>query len=808
MARFLVFCLGALSLIGCSGGEFTAAETTFSAAGTAASAGEAGETSVGGADGPGSGGSDNEGGNAAGADTGGSGGLGGSSTAGDTSMGGSTAGSGGVPPTAGTQNGGSGGTPPVMVCNPKATQCADGAFQTCKNDGTAWTSTACDFVCDAQKGCGGACQPGTKQCDGLKSQTCDENGKWATSTNCAFVCGGEGVCGGQCVPGTQQCSSANAQKCSDKGLWTTTETCDFSCNFSGGQASCGGACTNGTKQCSGSVPQTCTNNEWTSGALCPFICSNGTCGGECSPGAQKCGVLGGIQTCSPEGKWLAEGSSCPFTCTNGTCGGACKPNAPCQDDGNQCTDDLCNPQGTQCLHPPKGNGAQCGSSSASVCDAADTCQGGLCQPNFKAANVACNDDQNVCTSDLCNGSGACGHAAAPAVTVCRPASCLNGTATAQATCGGATACPAAVPTVCSGACNAQANACEAAPANQIDTTAPLATDNDATYLYASERSLAGVSQIVRYQKSNNAKTVLFESVNTSEWIYALIVAGDYVYFGENFYSAGVDPTSAQVSRIATSGVKQTATAVSADATFGFAKNSARVYWSTARRQTCVCDTPPTTKIFSTVFSDKVPSVSPFGRVFNGEELSPDIEVDDDYLYVWELAITHDGPQVSQVYNPFLTKLTLADYTNNSEVIPTYFTEGSNTYTLTSTNTALPGLTKQGSTIFGNVNLNNSVSSNLILKHVGGVTTRLTKTSTVGLTFNFVADASWVYIDNQKISVGGGSMSYWTNHNLSNPSSLSGDANTLYFGSWGYWNDTPYTGNVDVQTSLLLRAAKN
>jgi len=353
---------------------------------------------------------------------------------------------------------------------------------------------------------------------------------------------------------------------------------------------------------------------------------------------------------------------------------------------------------------------------------------------------------------------------------------------------------------------------DTAPTKVADVYTNLATDIDATYLYASERSQAGVSQIVRYQKSSNTKTVLFESLNTNEWIYALIVAGNFVYFGETFYSGGVDPASGQVSRISTSGVKQTATAVSADSTFGFAKNATRVFWTTARRQTCVCSSPAPTKIWSTPIGGT--TATQFWRVFNGVELSPDIEVTDQYLYVWDLSSRMDGAQVSQTYSPFLEQYDLSDPTASGITgVISYFIENAVPYELTSGFTRMPGLTKNGSAIYGNVNVGSTSggtlyqsADNLIFKYSGGAVTRITRTSTIGLTSNFVADGQNVYIEDMTIPDGGGSLSYWTNHQLMYQT-LSIDGTDLYFGSWGYWNSLPYDNAPDVNLSALFKVAK-
>lgn len=814
MARFLTICALVLSLVGC-GKEFTADRSPTNNIAKMGDAGEAGETSEGGAAGSAEGGSDTKGGQAGALVGGGSGGQAGSGTGGDSSQagsGGTLAGGGGQAGTfnqAGSGQAGSSGAPPVMICNAGATQCSNGSFQTCRSDGSAWDSQACGFVCDPHSGCGGSCVPGDRQCSGTDSQTCDPTGHWVTVTACPFVCGGKGVCGGECVPTTQQCSGVNAQTCNSGGYWATTQSCPIACNYTGSQASCGGACVNGTHQCSGSkVPQTCVANEWTSGAQCNYVCtsSTGQCGGECVPGSQKCGAQGGVQTCSSAGTWQAEGAACPFICTDGACGGQCVPNAGCADDGNACTDDVCNATGTACTHPSKTNGVACGSSSSSACDNPDSCQAGVCQPNPKAANTACTSDGNTCTTDVCDGAGACQHPAAPAATVCRAAGCSGGVVTAQATCGGSTSCPVAQTTSCFGSCDAGGLVCANTAPQKVDDVsgAPLATDNDSLYFYASTRTTSGVSQVVRYAKSGGAKTVLYQTTDPNDWIYALIVAGNYLYLGE----------TNQVSRITTTGTLQTANVISGQTTYGFAKNSTRVFWSDARQSNCVCSNPLPTHIYSTAIGDT--AVQQFSFTFNGVEISTDIEVDDLYLYVWQLATTYSGPQtVAQVYAPALRRYSLSTpAADNTEVQKAFFTEGNITYYLTSNYTKLPGLTKAGTLIYGNANLGSFSSpfltqggNNVIVKVTpDGTATVVTKTSPIGLTQNFVADASYVYVEDMRVPVGGGSAAYWTNQEIAN-FSLSSDGTSLYFGSWGYWNDLPYDNIPDVQTTALYKVTK-
>lgn len=228
---------------------------------------------------------------------------------------------------------------------------------------------------------------------------------------------------------------------------------------------------------------------------------------------------------------------------------------------------------------------------------------------------------------------------------------------------------------------------------------------------------------------------------------------------------------------------------------------------------CTCSSPAPTYIFSTLIGSTTPTQ--FGFTLHGQEMSPDIEVDDNYLYIWQLGATYNGPQVSQVYAPFLMQYSLsAPLSDYAVPMGSYFIENNVTYELTSYYTTMPGLTKHGTTIFGNTNLGVTSGgfltpggNNLIFKVQGGTTTRLTRTSSIGLTSNFAADASNVYIDAQKISVNGGSMSYWTNHSLATPSTLTIDGSYAYFGSYGYWNDTPYSGTPDVALNALFKVSK-
>jgi uncharacterized repeat protein (TIGR01451 family) len=150
--------------------------------------------------------------------------------------------------------------------------------------------------------------------------------------------------------------------------------------------------------------------------------ANGTASSCCSA---TCTLLGPSYVCRP-------GIECdaPETCTGSS------PTCPadafvsqgigCTDDGNVCTDDVCDGAGA-CIHP--NNTAPC--NDGVFCNGADTCSGGSCSVhpgdpctsgpecnnvcNEAAGNCAvapgtpCTDDGNGCTDDACDGAGACGH---------------------------------------------------------------------------------------------------------------------------------------------------------------------------------------------------------------------------------------------------------------------------------------------------------------------------------------------------------------------------------------------------------------
>jgi hypothetical protein len=96
-------------------------------------------------------------------------------------------------------------------------------------------------------------------------------------------------------------------------------------------------------------------------------------------------------------------------CTTDRCNlatGACE-HPPACDDGNQCTTDSCNPANGQCGITPTPD-APCNDGNACTQDdhcAPDGQSGIACQ----GTQVICEDDGNVCTADVCDPLQGCGH---------------------------------------------------------------------------------------------------------------------------------------------------------------------------------------------------------------------------------------------------------------------------------------------------------------------------------------------------------------------------------------------------------------
>lgn len=118
------------------------------------------------------------------------------------------------------------------------------------------------------------------------------------------------------------------------------------------------------------------------------------------------------------------------------------------DDGNPCTDDLCD--AGVCAH--ENNADFCTDDDA--CSTISACQGGTCQPQLVyecGENERCRDDAGTPSCECVAGFVACGEVCIPTETCCDdPDDCPGGDVCPSA--GGSCGCPASAPIRCDGAC--------------------------------------------------------------------------------------------------------------------------------------------------------------------------------------------------------------------------------------------------------------------------------------------------------------------------------------------------------------------
>ena len=277
--------------------------------------------------------------------------------------------------------------------------CLDGSFCTsgdsCKagkcvgiakvcNDGNACTADSCTdsngaCVFTPIAGCGNFC---------AKDADCKDDGNPCTTHTCTLS--------------TKTCAKAFADKstaCDDGNPCTTKDTCLYT----------NGVCYGGpAKSCDDSNPCTSDVCDPKTGG-CSYIHNSSPCNDndactlndKCSSGACKAGFaktcIDGIacttDTCDP------KTGACSYPIKSD--GGCCGKDGDCQDDGKPCTVAYCDAL-KSCKHKAGNDGQPC--SDGNACSVGDACKGGSCGSGSKKS---C-DDGEVCTDDLCDpDSGQC-----------------------------------------------------------------------------------------------------------------------------------------------------------------------------------------------------------------------------------------------------------------------------------------------------------------------------------------------------------------------------------------------------------------
>jgi hypothetical protein len=228
----------------------------------------------------------------------------------------------------------------------------------------------------------------------------------------AGLCIGQGTCIQSPAPG-QSCNDGNVCTTNDVCVGTPNPVCAGTptpgavCRAAAGPCDVAETCAAATcplnafqpkttvcRPAAGAcdVAETCTGSS----AACPgdALASSTTV---CRPAAGACDVA---ETCTGDSAACPPDTVLPDTTVCRAAAGAC-------DVAESCTgmDPACPPQGEV-------RGMSCGSGEVSACDGADTCAGqGVCLTNHAPIGASCPDDGNICTDDVCDGEGTCQHVA-------------------------------------------------------------------------------------------------------------------------------------------------------------------------------------------------------------------------------------------------------------------------------------------------------------------------------------------------------------------------------------------------------------
>jgi len=293
-------------------------------------------------------------------------------------------------------------------------------------DGNGGCVTYDDVVCPAPTGpCdgGSTCEPSTGGCvplpDPILGTSCERDGNLCTTDECNgsgacvtvgnVTCGGGATCeaGEQCDPATGQCVMLNdpptGTPCEEDGDLCTIEQCD-------GNGACGVVdyvdCSALADQCNDAACDSATGNcvitPRAQGTTCER--DGDLCTNDVCDGTGGCVYDGDVVCPGPTGA-CDGGQVCASQ--SGACVDLPDPSAgtTCDADNDLCTNDICDGSGSCVFMKDRICPGPTG-----PCDGGTMCNpttGGCDQLPDPDSNTACEADGNLCTVDHCNGQGQC-----------------------------------------------------------------------------------------------------------------------------------------------------------------------------------------------------------------------------------------------------------------------------------------------------------------------------------------------------------------------------------------------------------------
>lgn len=282
--------------------------------------------------------------------------------------------------------------------------------------GSSWNGTNYDFAVVRYLGtdCGDAVVESGEECDdgnATSGDCCSPTCLFESSTTVCRVTTAECDVTETCTGSSGTCPIntfvSSGTSCTDDGNVCTNDQCNGSgaCTHTNNTASCddGLFCT-GADICNGGSCSVHAGDPCVGGPECANTCEedldscNVPAGTACTDDSSACS----LDICDGSGACTHPAGNAGATCRSSA--GDCDVAEVCDGTNPTCPTDLFQPSSYECR------------SAAGECDVPENCSGsGADCPadGFVAPGIACTDDGQPCTSDACDGDGTCEHVALP-----------------------------------------------------------------------------------------------------------------------------------------------------------------------------------------------------------------------------------------------------------------------------------------------------------------------------------------------------------------------------------------------------------